>query len=30
MDLSDGGDEQLLRQGVDPVYGWSVDHDSDR
>jgi hypothetical protein len=25
MDLSDGGDEQLLRQGVDPVYGWSVD-----
>lgn len=29
MDLSDGGDEQLLRQGGDPVYGWSVDHDSD-
>ncbi len=30
MDLSDGGDEQLLRQGVDPIYGWSVDRDSDR
>ena len=30
MDLSDGGDEQLLRQGVDPIHGWSVDHDSDR
>ncbi len=30
MDLSDGGDEQLLRQGVDPIYGWSVEHDSDR
>lgn len=30
MDLSDGGDEQLLRQGVDPIYGWSVDRDSNR
>ena len=30
MDLSNGGDEELLMQGVDPVYGWSVDHDPDR
>ncbi|MCO5246859.1 MAG: ribbon-helix-helix protein, CopG family [Anaerolineae bacterium] len=30
MDLADGGDEKLLRSGVDPTYGWSVDRDSNR
>jgi metal-responsive CopG/Arc/MetJ family transcriptional regulator len=29
MDLSNGGDEVLLREGIHPVYGWSVVHDSD-
>lgn len=24
MDLADGGDEELLKRGVDPIYGWSA------
>lgn len=30
MDLADGGDEELLKRGVHPIYGWSIDRDSNR
>ncbi len=30
MHLGDGGDETLLRDGVDPKAGWRVDDDGDR
>ena len=23
-DVADGGDEEMLREGIDPTYGWSV------
>ncbi len=26
-DVADGGDEAMLRDGVDPVIGWSILHD---
>ena len=26
-DVSDGQDEEMLRQAVDPLYGWSVSND---
>ena len=29
MDLSDGKDEELLREGLHPIYGWSLKDDSD-
>ena len=29
MDLSDGKDEDILRNGIHPIYGWSNDHGSD-
>jgi len=29
MDLSDGKDEELLREGLRPIYGWTVKDDSD-
>ncbi|MCP4425534.1 MAG: ribbon-helix-helix protein, CopG family [Chloroflexi bacterium] len=29
MDLSDGKDEELLREGLHPLYGWSLKDDSD-
>ncbi len=30
MNLADGADEEMLKQGVHPVHGWSVEYDSDR
>lgn len=28
-DVSDGGDEEMLRQGIHPIYGWSSHDESD-
>jgi len=30
MDLAEGGDERLLRQGADSVHGWDAADDGDR
>jgi predicted transcriptional regulator len=29
MDLADGGDEVLLRQGLEPARGWGTENDGD-
>ena len=26
-DVADGGDEEMLKEGVHPIHGWSVSHD---